>query len=173
MPQQEDVERLGEGAGGALMPHEIEELPTVPSERQYDVFYLGDDPQTTKPLVRFAPIIPNSGLHRCAARIARLMVGRSLLTDPTPRGHDGGASEYRMTGFSRVKRHAGVGEGVTFYGPLRNALGRKGSSPNNRHFHREIELRLDEARADMAAEIEKIWPRESPVCKSIVASTPP
>ena len=148
------------------MPHEIEELPTVPSERQYDVFYLGDDPQTTKPLVRFAPIIPNSGLHRCAARIARLTIGRSLLTDPTPRGHDGGASEYRMTGFSRVHRHAGVGEGVTFYGPLRNALGRGGSSPNNRHFHREIELRLDEARADMAAEIEKVWPREISVCKS-------
>ncbi len=158
--RQEDVERLGEGAGGSLLPHEIEELPTVPSEGQYDVYYLGDEPGQAKPLVRFAPIIPNSGLHRCAARIARLTVGRMLLTDPTPRGHDGGASEYRMTGFSRVHRHAGVGEGVTFYGPLRNALGRKGSSPNNRHFHREIELRLDRARADMAAEIEKIWPHD-------------
>ena len=158
MPPQEDVERLGEGAGGSLLPHEIEDLPVVPSGSQYDVYYFGDEPGHAKPLVRFAPIIPNSGLHRRAAHMARLVIGRSLLTDPTPRGHDGGASEYRMAGFSRVKRHGKPGEGVTFYGPLRNALGREGSSPNNRHFHREIELRLDEARADMAAEIEKVWP---------------
>ena len=135
------------------MPHEIEELPTVPSERQYDVYYLGDDDE---PSCSFASRLsyPIPG-YIGAVRMARLMIGRSLLTDPTPRGHDGGASEYRMVGFSRVYRHGGLGEGVTFYGPLRNALGR-GSSPNNRHFHREIELRLDEARADMAAEIEKV-----------------
>ena len=111
VPPQEDVERLGEGAGGSLLPHEIDDLPTVPSERAYDVYYLGEEPRQAEPLVRFAPIIPNSGLHRCAARIARLMIGRSLLTDPTPRGHDGGASEYRMVGLSRVYRHRGVGEG--------------------------------------------------------------
>ena len=158
MPPQEDVERLGEGAGGALMPHEIEDLPVVPSGSQYDVYYFGDEPGHAKPLVRFAPIIPNSGLHRCAARIARLTIGRMLLTDPTPRGHDGGASEYRMTGFSRVKRHGRPGEGVTFYGPLRNALGREGSDPNHRLFHKEIEIQLDAARVALAAEVEKIWP---------------
>ena len=70
VPPQEDVERLGEGAGGSLLPHEIEDLPTVPSERAYDVYYLGEEPRQAEPLVRFAPIMPNSGLHRCAARIA-------------------------------------------------------------------------------------------------------
>ena len=65
-------------------------------------------------------------------------------------------------------REGDLGKGVTFYGPLRNALGREGSDPNHRLFHKEIEIRLDAARAALAAEVEKVWPRESPVCKSIV-----
>ena len=154
-PQQEDAERLGEGAHGSLLDDEVKDLPTVPSERAYDVFYYDND---AAPVVRVAPIVSGSELQACAARVAQLFMARAQITGPTPRGHDGGAAEYHVAGPSRVNREGDLGKGVTFYGPLRNALGRKGSNPNHRLFHKELEIQLDAARADLAAEVEKVWP---------------
>ena len=85
-------------------------------------------------------------------------MARAQLTGPTPRGHDGGAAEYHVAGPSRVYKHGDLGERITFYGPLRNALGREGSDPNHRLFHKEIEIQLDAARADLSAAIEEVWP---------------
>ena len=70
----------------------------------------------------------------------------------------GGESKYHVAGWSRVHRKDGLGKGVTFYGPLINGLGREGSDPNHRLFHKEIEIQLDAARVALAAEVEKIWP---------------
>ena len=154
-PQQEDAERLGEGAHGSLLDDEVKDLPTVPSERAYDVFYYDND---AVPVVRVAPIASGSELQACAARVAQLFMARAQITGPTPRGHDGGAAEYHVAGPSRVNREGDLGKGVTFYGPLRNALGRKGSDPNHRLFHKELEIQLDAARAALAAEVEKVWP---------------
>ena len=163
-PPQEVAARIGRGAHGSLLSREVEGLQVVPSESLQDVYYDDD----SKPFVRVAPIEAGSSLQACAVRCAQLFIARYRLTGPTPRGHDGGAGEYHVTGVSRVYKDRGLGEGVTFYGPLRNALGRKGSDPNHRLFHKEIEIQLDAARAALAAEVEKVWPRESPVCKSIV-----
>ena len=154
-PDQEDAELLGQGAHGSLLDDEVKDLPTVPSERQYDVFYYDND---AVPVVRVAPIASGSGLQACAAHCAQLFIARAQITGPTPRGHDGGAAEYHVAGPSRVYREGDLGKGVTFYGPLRNALGREGSDPNHRLFHKEIEIQLDAARAALAAEIEKVWP---------------
>ena len=153
-PPPEVAARIGRGAQGSLSSGEVKGLQVVPSERQCDVYYDDDD----EPFVRVAPIEAGSRLQECAAHVAQQFIARYRLTGPTPRGHDGGAAEYHVTGPSRVCKDGGLGERVTFYGPLRNALGREGSDPNHRLFHKEIEIQLDAARADLSAAIEEVWP---------------
>ena len=64
--RQEDAERLGEGAHGSLLDDEVKDLPTVPSERAYDVFYYDND---AVPVVRVAPIVSGSELQACRGSI--------------------------------------------------------------------------------------------------------
>ena len=153
--QPQDVAaRIGRGAYGSLLSKEVEGLPTVPSDTPQDVFYYGDN----EPFVRVAPIEAGSRLQACAVSVARAFIARSRLTGATGRGHDGGESKYHVSGWSRVHREDGLGKGVTFYGPLINGLGREGSDPNNRVFHKELQMQLDAARADLSAAIEEVWP---------------
>ena len=150
----EVASRIGRGAYGSLLSKEVEGLPTVPSDSRQDVFYHGDD----EPFVRVAPIADGSRLQACAVSVARAFIARSRLTGATGRGHDGGESKYHVAGWSRVHRKDGLGKGVTFYAPLINGLGREGSDPNKRVFHRELQMQLDAARADLSAAIEEVWP---------------
>ena len=92
-PPPEVAARIGRGAQGSLSSGEVKGLPTVPSERQCDVYYDDDD----EPFVRVAPIEAGSRLQECAAHVAKLFIARYRLTGPTPRGHDGGAAEYHVT----------------------------------------------------------------------------
>ena len=150
----EVASRIGRGAYGSLLSKEVKDLPTVPSDSLQDVYYDSD----SKPFVRVAPIADGSRLQACAVSVARAFIARSRLTGATGRGHDGGESKYHVSGWSRVHREDGLGKGVTFYGPLINGLGREGSDPNKRVFHRELQMQLDAARADLSAAIEEVWP---------------
>ena len=153
--QPQDVAaRIGRGAYGSLLSKEVEGLPTVPSDSRQDVFYHGDD----EPFVRVAPIADGSRVQACAVSVAQAFIARSRLTGATGRGHDGGESKYHVAGWSRVHRKDGLGKGVTFYAPLTNGLGRKGSDPNKRVFHKELQMQLDAGRADLSAAIEEVWP---------------
>ena len=153
-PPQEVAARIGRGAHGSLLSKEVEGLQVVPSERQCDVYYDDDD----EPFVRVAPIEAGSRLQECAVRVARDFIARARLTGATGRGHDGGESKYHVAGWSRLNREDGLGKGVTFYAPLTNGLGRKGSDPNKRVFHKELQMQLDAGRADLSAAIEEVWP---------------
>ena len=73
-PDRSGAARIGlRGAHGSLLSKEVEGLPTVPSERQCDVYYDDDD---AKPFVRVAPIEAGSGLQECAVRCAQLFIAR-------------------------------------------------------------------------------------------------
>ena len=67
-PPPEVAASIGRGAQGSLSSGEVKGLPTVPSERQCDVYYDDDDEQ----FVRVAPIEAGSRLQECAAHVAQI-----------------------------------------------------------------------------------------------------
>ena len=93
--------------------------------------------------MRVAPIEKNSDLHRAATEAVRLFIAQSRHIEPVRRAHDGA---YFPHGMCRATREGRVGEGVTYFGPLRSGLGRKGRSENYKYYHKEIDLKLDDAK---------------------------